>query len=214
MGWSQQGYFGYNYGWKVEGYYTGLNPEIEKFHMRKIELNDYRNTRIFFGNTGQQFFRGYVFSNKKNIVRKVLNKFNGFLVYASKSGKYPHEFQVNNLTFFYFQEITFFIEGTIFQNFEWKELKSSLLYSLEYQGASEKIKSNLRNMNVPCDYSKLEYKLGKQIIRILLSKRADKYLLVEQIKKSIPRDDLRDGLPDMKSLTGPFSSFIRSHYNI
>jgi len=187
MGWSSQGYNRISGCWEVEGYTSGLNPEIEKFHKRKLDLKEYTNTRIIFGPSGEIFFRGYIFSNNPKTIKEVLSKFNGFLVYASKYGDKSHSFEYKNLTFYNFKEITLFLEQTIFYDFEWDEFKEHIKSTLDFDNISKATKDKILEMKIPKDYNEEKQRIENQIS--LIDKK-DSSLILEIIN-SIKREDLQ-----------------------
>ena len=187
MGWSQQGYNGENHYWEVQGYTRGLNPEIENYHRRRLELDDYPNTRIIYGTTGEEYFRGYVFTDDENIVKEVLSKFEGFLVYSSKYGDSFHAFSLKNMTFYNFEEITLFLERRIFWDFEWDEFKNNLEWSLDADNVSEETKNRVLKMKIPIDYLEAREKIENQISAIGIENSE----LIKHILNSIKRKDLQ-----------------------
>ena len=152
MGWSSQGYSGYNRKWEVEGYTTGLNPKIDSFDRQSVDLGEYSNSRVIYGPSGLTFFHGYVFSNDQRIVEAVLSKFNGFLVYKSKYGESAHQFDSSQLHFLHYHGLTVFIEQSTFLDFEWEALKNTLLGALKFDNAEPQIIDQVLNSALPDIY--------------------------------------------------------------
>ncbi len=112
MGWTQQGYN--IIGQQLGCWYVDCNGEfdkaIEKYNNRKVDIKEWsQKIKIVYGMTDREFFRGYVLSSDLNIVKSLLNKFDGFLVYGGKYGG-EKRFEPQKLSIFSFLNITYFFE--------------------------------------------------------------------------------------------------------
>lgn len=147
MGWKTQGYYKdlsneqLSWNWQVEGNSDLPNQEIEKFHLRKIDLGDWKHKiQIRYGTSGLQYFRGYIISTDLNLVKNQLSKFEEFKVYKQKYGDQAATFCVHELNFLQIENLFIFYQKRNWTNENWIDLIDDLSWILPKENNSSVIK--------------------------------------------------------------------------
>ncbi len=137
MGWKTQGYYEdlsnseLSWNWQVEGNSEESNPNIEKFHLRKIDLGDWKHKiQIKYGTSGLQYFRGYIICHQLELAIAQLSKFEGFKVYQNKYGDKSFSFSVHQLNFLKVDDLFIFYQQREWIYTDWVDLIDNLSWIL------------------------------------------------------------------------------------
>ncbi|MFK7773591.1 MAG: hypothetical protein AB8F94_15685 [Saprospiraceae bacterium] len=135
-----------SWNWQVEGNCDEPNPDIEKFHLRKIDLGDWKHKiQIKYGTSGLPYFRGYIICNQLEVAIAQLSKFEGFKVYQNKYGDKNFSFLIHQLNFLESNGLFVFYQKREWTEEDWLELIDNLSWILPDQvkdSIIEKLQNN------------------------------------------------------------------------
>ncbi|MFK8004860.1 MAG: hypothetical protein AB8H03_00755 [Saprospiraceae bacterium] len=137
MGWKTQGYYedfsdlALSWNWQVEGNSDQPNQNIEKYHLQKIDLGDWkRKIQIKYGTSHLPFFRGYIISNHLDSAKILLSKFEGFKVYQQKYGNQAVTFLVHQMNFLPIEDLFIFYQKRNWTKENWIDLIDDFSWTL------------------------------------------------------------------------------------